>query len=88
MTGKITTDAKDFSEALSQVSSVLRHMGDPVLHAFSEVLVRCRENRCVLTGTDLNTWLVKEIPAQGDDLAFVFKRTKEIAKACSFLTVN
>ena len=82
MTGKITTDAKDFSEALSQVSSVLRHMGDPVLHAFSEVLVRCRENRCVLTGTDLNTWLGKEIPAQGDDLAFVFKRTKEIAKAC------
>lgn len=82
MVSKITVDAHMFSEALLQVSSVLRHMGDPVLHAFSEVLVRCRENRCVLTGTDLNTWLVKEIPAQGDDLAFVFKRTREIAKAC------
>lgn len=82
MVSKITIDARMFSEALSQVSSVLKPAKDPVLDTFSEVLVRCQENRCVLTGTDLSTWLVKEIPAYGDDLAFVFKRTKDIAKAC------
>lgn len=45
-------------------------------------MVRFSGGRCVLTGGDLSTWLTAEIPAQGDDFAFVFHRTANVVKAC------
>lgn len=38
---------------------------------------------CTLTATDLDTWLVAELPARGDDVSFVFSRTKDVMKACA-----
>lgn len=79
MTRKAIVDAKAFSAALDQVSKALRKSSIPVL---TEVLVSISDGRCTLTATDVETWLFQKIPAQGDDLSFVFCKTKDVAKAC------
>lgn len=79
MRKKAMIDAKAFSEGLDQVSKALQKSSYPAL---SEVSVRIEDGACTLTATDLDTWLTKRIPAQGDDLAFVFTRTRDAAKAC------
>lgn len=79
MMTRSTVDAKAFSAALAQVSKVLKRGTIPVL---SEVLVQFSDGRCILTATDLNIWLTTAIPAQGDDFSFVFRRTRDVAKAC------
>ena len=70
---RAVVDAKAFSKALGK---------SKYIPALKEAMVRFSGGRCVLTGTDMNTWLTVEIPAQGDDFAFVFYRTANIAKAC------
>ena len=77
---RAVVDAKEFSQALDKVSRILRKPAYiPILE---EALVRFTGGRCILTGTDLGTLLMTEIPAQGDDFAFVFHRTADAAKAC------
>lgn len=71
-------DAKTFSNALEQTSKVLRKMSIPIL---SEVSVRFSGGACTLTGTDMETWLISNVPADGDDFSFVFRRTKEVERA-------
>ena len=77
---RAVVDAKEFSKALDKVSKVLG--ASKYIPALREVMVRFSGGRCVLTGTDMDTWLTVEVPAQGDDLAFVFYRTASIVKAC------
>lgn len=72
-------DAKEFSQALDKVSRVLKKSGTLVL---KEALVRFSEGRCILTGTDMDTWLTTEILARGDDFSFLFYRTADAAKVC------
>ena len=79
MSVKSTVDAKAFSEALRKVSKVLKNCGIPCLN---EVHVRFTGEKCVLTGTDLETWLTTELPARGDEFAFVLCRTKDVERAC------
>ena len=79
MIKKAVVDAKVFSEGLDQVSRVLQNT---VFPALSEVYVRIQNGICILTATNMDTWLIREIPAQGDNLAFVMQRTKDVAKAC------
>ncbi len=79
MIKKATLDAKAFSEGLDLVSHVLKKSVIPQL---SEVMVCIRGGRCTLTATDMETWLLREMPAEGDDFSFVFRRTKDVAKAC------
>lgn len=69
-----TVDAKAFSEVLKSVVPVLKTSCIPVLE---EVSVRFSDGRCILTATDLNTWIIREIPASGDNFSFVFSRTKK-----------
>lgn len=77
---RAVVDAKAFSQALDKVSKVLRKSACiPVL---GEALVRFTGGHCVLSGTDLDTWLTTEVPAQGDDFSFVLHRTANVAKAC------
>ncbi len=76
---RAVVDAKEFSQALDKVSKVLRRSSIPTL---GEVLVQFANGRCILTGTNLDTWLMAEFPARGDDLAFVFHRTADAAKVC------
>ena len=73
------TDAREFSGALNRLSQLLPQSSIPALEG---VYVRFSGGRCNLTATDLSTWLTVEIPAQGEDFAFVLTRAKRIAKAC------
>lgn len=77
---KITVDARAFADAMSKVSKVLKKSAVPILE---EVAVSIKDDRCALTATNLETWLVTELPAQGDDMSFVFQRTKDVMKACA-----
>ena len=77
---KITVDAKAFAEAMNKVSRVLKKSAIPILE---EVAVSIKDDRCALIATDLETWLAAELPAQGDDMSFVFQRTKDVMKACA-----
>lgn len=78
---KAVVDAKAFSEALNQVSKVPKRSTIPVLEG---LLVRFENGRCLVTGTDLTTWLTMEVPAQGDDFSFVFQKPQAAAKACRY----
>lgn len=77
---KVTVDARAFADAMSKVSKVPKKSAIPILE---EVAVSIKDDRCALTATDLETWLVAELPAQGDDMSFVFQRTKDVMKACA-----
>ena len=74
-------DAKEFSEALDKVSLVLKRVKIPVLNT---VRLQFGGGRCVLTATDLETWLTAEIPAQGDSFECAFNRNKDAAKTCRY----
>ena len=76
---RAAVDAKAFSEALKSIIPVLRNSVIPVLE---EVKVRFSDGRCILTATDLTTWIIKEIPASGDNFSFVFSRTKKVERTC------
>lgn len=77
---RAVVDAKEFSQALDKVSKVPRKSA--YVPALGEVLAHFSDGRCILTGTDFDTWLTTEIPARGDDFSFVFHRTANVAKVC------
>ena len=76
----ITVDARAFSDAMAKVSRVLKKSPIPIL---GEIAVSVRDGICTLTATDLETWLTTQLPVQGDDLDFVFHKTKDVMKAIS-----
>jgi len=79
---RATVDAKEFSQALDKVSkAAAKHSLLPVLEG---VLVQIANGRCTLTATDMGTWLTAELPAQGDNLSFVFLRTRDVVRACRY----
>ena len=71
-------DAKDFVQALERVSGMIRKSSIPVLNA---VLVRFEADRCTLTSTNIDTYLSVDLPAQGDNFAFLLDRPRESARA-------
>lgn len=77
---RAAVDAKEFSHAMSKISKILKKCAIPILE---EVCLRIQNGRCTLTATDLETWLTAEFPASGDDMFFVFRKTKDILRACS-----
>lgn len=66
---RFTVDAGAFSDAMSKVSKVLRKSPLPILE---EIAVHVENGLCTLMATDLETWLVAEIPAYGDDYPSFF----------------
>lgn len=77
---RAVVDAKEFSHAMSKVSKILKKVRNT--HSGGG-LSPDSEWRCTLTATDLETWLTAELPASGDDMFFVFRKTKDILRACS-----
>lgn len=84
MSKKAVVDANAFVEALAQVNKITKRLSAPLPPVLSEVHIRFSNGRCILTATDLDTWLMKEIPARGDDFTFAFRRTKDVVKASRF----
>ena len=76
---RAVVNAGDFANALKKVSPILKRSVIPVLE---EVCVRFSNGQCILTATDLTTWITAEIPAEGDDFSFVFSRTKDVGRVC------
>lgn len=62
---KITVDAKAFAEAMNKVSRVLKKSALPMLE---EIAVSVKDGRCTLAATDMDTWLIAELPACGDTM--------------------
>lgn len=75
---RATVDVNAFSEALRKVHVVLKKS---LLPALEGVYVRFSGGRCILTTTDMNTWMTTEIPAGGGEFSFVFPRTREVERA-------
>lgn len=71
-------DAKEFVQALDRVSGMIRKSSIPVLNA---VLVRFEADHCTLTSTNIDTYLSVDLPAQGEDFAFLLDRPRETARA-------
>ena len=78
----MVVDARVFSDAMAKVSRVLKKCPIPIL---SEISVSVRDGVCTLTATDLETWLTAQIPAMGEDMDFVFCKTKDVLKVCAQL---
>ena len=76
---KAVVDAKEFSQALNKVIKALKPSAVPVL---AGVLVQIKDGLCTMTASDWSTWLTTAIPAEGDDLGFVFQHPKDTARAC------
>lgn len=75
---RATVDAQAFADAMNKVSKVLRKSPLPILE---EIAVCIQHGRCTLTATDLETWLVAEIPTLGDDMSFVLSSRDEQNKS-------
>lgn len=76
---KAIVDAKTFSTALDNAIAVMKRSMVPILES---VQLQFGGGKCVMTATDMDTWLTLEIPAEGDDFTCAFYRTKEAAKIC------
>lgn len=74
-------DAKAFSEALGSVCKVLQKSTIPILEG---VLVRFKDGRCSLTGSDFTTWLTVGLPVRGEEFALVLEKPLEVMKACRY----
>ena len=81
---RIVVDARAFSDAMAKVSRVLKKSPLPIL---GEICVSVRDGICTLTATDLETWITARLPVQGDDLTFVFNRTKDVMKALAHMNL-
>lgn len=78
---KSIVDAKEFAQALSRVSSVLRKSAIPMLES---VLVCFCGGSCILTATDMKVWAKTELPASGDDFEFLLMKPEAMLKACRY----
>lgn len=78
---KAVVDAKIFSETLNKVSKLIKTSSFPVMEG---ILVQFENGRCVLSSTNLTTWLTMELPAQGDSFAFVLGKPRAVIKACRY----
>ena len=78
---RATVDAGAFLSALKKVRPILKKSSIPIL---GEISVRFHKGRCILTGTDMETWIMTELPASGDDFSFVFSRTEAVEVICRY----
>lgn len=83
---RATVDAKTFSAAMKKVCAIVSK--NSVIPVLNGICVRFANGRCTLTGTDLTTWILAEIPADGDDFSFVFSKCRDVERACRYFEGN
>lgn len=76
-----SVDAKQFYNALHKLTGVLQRCSMPLLE---NIHVDFSGDRCTLSATDLNVWMIAAMPAQGDAFSFTFKNTVNVDRACRY----
>ena len=76
---KNTVDAAAFYKAMTALMEVPSKSSIEVLR---EIKVEFTGDQCVLSATDLDTWMSVTIPAGGDSFDFVFRNSANIQKVC------
>ena len=74
-----SVDAAAFYKAMTALMEVPSKSSIRVLR---EIRVAFDANQCVLSATDLNTWMSVTLPASGDRFDFVFRNSANIQKVC------
>lgn len=76
---KNTVDAAAFYKAMTALMEVTSKSSIEVLR---EIKAEFTGDQCVLSATDLNTWMSVSLPASGDSFDFVFRNSANIQKIC------
>ena len=76
---KNTVDAAAFYKAMTALMEVPSKSSIEVLR---EIKAEFTGDQCVLSATDLNTWMSVTLPASGDSFGFVFRNSANIQKIC------
>ena len=76
---KNTVDAAAFYKAMTALMEVTSKSSIEVLR---EIKAEFTGDQCVLSATDLNTWMSVTLPASGDSFDFVFRNSANIQKVC------
>lgn len=76
---KNTVDAAAFYKAMTALMDIPAKSS---IRALREIKVAFDANQCVLSATDLNTWMSVTLPASGDSFDFVFRNSASIQKVC------
>ena len=74
-----SVDAADFYKAMTALMDIPTKSS---IRALREIKVAFDANQCVLSATDLNTWMSVTLPASGDSFDFVFQNSANIQKVC------
>ena len=76
---RAVVDAKEFSHAMSKISKILKSAQYP----FWRRSVSGFRMALHIDGNRSRNMATAELPASGDDMFFVFRKTKDILRACS-----
>ena len=76
---KNSVDAAAFYKAMTALLDIPTKSS---IRALREIKVAFDANQCVLSATDLNTWMSVTLPASGDSFDFVFRNSANIQKIC------
>lgn len=76
---KNSVDAAAFYKAMTALLDIPAKSS---IRALREIKVTFDANQCVLSATDLNTWMSVTLPASGDSFGFVFRNSANIQKIC------
>ena len=74
-----SVDAAAFYKAMTALLDIPAKSS---IRALREIKVTFDANQCVLSATDLNTWMSVTLPASGDSFDFVFRNSASIQKVC------
>lgn len=81
---KAVLDAKAFWTALKKANTATSKLKCNI--PTRQVCVSIRDGICRLTGTDHVSWLVAELPAQGEDFSFLFADTNKMLRVCKYFS--
>ena len=76
---KNIVDAAAFYKAMTALLDIPAKSSISILR---EIKVEFTADQCVLSATDLDTWMSVTIPADGDSFDFVFRNSANIQKVC------
>ena len=76
---KNSVDAAAFYKAMTALLDIPAKSS---IRALREIKVTFDANQCVLSATDLNTWMSVTLPASSDSFDFVFRNSASIQKVC------